>query len=494
MEQGRIWRRTLKRSAWVSAGFVLALLAAWRFAPHQSVDLETEIGHRLPWLAILPFALILLAIALLPLLVPHWWESNRRKALISALISLPILLFFLGFVPQGGAALLLLGEEFISFLAILIALFTITGGIYVEGDLAATPKTNATILALGGVLANLIGTTGASMLLLRPVLRINQQRRHKSHIIIFFIFMVSNIGGSLTPLGDPPLFMGFLRGVPFTWTLSLWREWALALGLCLTVFYVWERRAYAREAAADLARDAREQSPIRLHGAHNLLLLLGVILGIIFLTGTLEIAGTTFNLGRLRDPLLLFLALASYLLDRYQATHHHKPGFQTAREQNGFTFAAVNEVGILFAGIFVTMLPAICLLKAHGAEFGIGQPWQFFWLSGSLSSFLDNAPTYVTFASLGQGLGQCGGACLTNQPASWGAGCVACVPEAILAALSCGAVFMGAMTYIGNAPNFMVKTLSEEMGVKMPGFFGYMVYSMAVLLPIFLVETLVFFI
>lgn len=494
MERIASWKRTLTRSALVSLGFVLAIVAAWIFAPHQTVDLETQIGHGLPWLTVLPFGLILLSIALLPLALPHWWESNGRKALVSAIFSLPILAYFLVVVPEGASALILLGEEFISFLAILIALFTITGGIYVEGDIAATPRANTTILAVGGVLTNLIGTTGASMLLLRPVLRVNQQRRNKSHIVIFFIFIVSNLGGSLTPLGDPPLFMGFLRGVPFTWTLSLWREWLLAVVLCLVVFYIWERRAYAREAAADLFRDAREQSPIRLRGAHNLLFLLAVILGIIFLTGTTEIGGLRLNLGALRDPLLLLLALASYLIDRYNDTHHATPGFQTARLRNGFTFGAVNEVGILFAGIFVTMLPAICLLKAHGAEFGVSEPWQFFWLSGALSSFLDNAPTYVTFSSLGQGLNQCGASCLANQAASWGAGCIACVPPAILGAVSCGAVFMGANTYIGNAPNFMVKTLAEEYGVKMPSFFGYMLYSMAVLLPVFVIETLVFFI
>jgi len=293
------------------------------------------------------------------------------------------------------------------------------------------------------------------MVLIRPFLRTNSQRRHAAHLPVFFIFAVSNIGGCLTPLGDPPLFLGFLRGVPFFWTLSLWPQWLLTVGILLGIVYCWDSYWWGREQAKDIRKDAGHIKPLRLRGRRNLLYLAGIVWAVF-----------------LPEPFreLMMVAMAAF---GYLSTP------SDYRTRNAFTFLPIAEVAILFAGIFITMVPALVLLQTHGHEFGVTEPWQFFWLTGALSSFLDNAPTYLTFVSLGQGLGL-GGPYLG-------------VPERLLQAISLGAVFMGANTYIGNGPNFMVKAIAEEMKVKMPSFFGYMAYSAGILLPLFFVVTLVFF-
>jgi len=294
------------------------------------------------------------------------------------------------------------------------------------------------------------------MLLIRPLLQTNRERKRVAHTVVFFIFLVSNIGGCLTPLGDPPLFLGYLAGVPFTWTLRLLPEWLFTVALVLAVYVVWDRRERAREALADLKRDFYEVRPLRVAGKDNLVLLLGVLAAVALLQAPW------------RELVIVGLAALSY--------------FRTDRElhaANRFTFQPILEVAALFAGIFVTMLPALDLLRARGAELGVREPWQFFWASGMLSSFLDNAPTYLTFLALAKGLG------LPPE--------VAGVPHEILRAISLGSVFMGANSYIGNGPNFMVRAIAEERGVRMPSFGGYMLYSGAVLLPIFAVVTLVFF-
>jgi Na+/H+ antiporter NhaD/arsenite permease-like protein len=464
------------RGAAAAAGcFILIMLCLILFLPHEAGDIEAAIGAKLSFLTVIPFGAILLAIAVLPLAVPHFWESNLNKGVVAALCGLPIFIYFVAGVDHGGAALLNLAHEYYSFIILLAALFTISGGIFLEGDIKATPRVNVAFLGLGGILASFIGTTGAAMLLVRPLLRTNSERHHVKHIFIFFIFIVANIGGSLTPLGDPPLFLGFLRGVPFLWTFNLWPQWLLTTTIVLTVFYVWDTLAYRHETKADLALDQTQIQPLRIRGKVNFLFLALVLASILCLKD---------NLAWFREPVMVLLAIVSYLLD---ATKTAAGQTQTPREMNKFTFAAIIEVGVLFAGIFVTMLPAICLLKAKGATFGVDQPWQFFWLSGGLSSFLDNAPTYVTYMSLGQGLAQ--GLNLCAQAGS----CVAGVPAAILAAVSCGSVFMGANTYIGNAPNFMVKSIVDEAGVKMPSFFGYMAYSVGILVPVFLIDTFIFF-
>ncbi len=410
-------------------------------------------GSPLPLYTVLPFVVMLLAIAVLPLATPHWWEQNRNKLLVAGGLGLPILLLYLGRRP---GALVLMGEEYLSFIILLAGLYVISGGVLLRGDLVATPLTNTGFLAVGSVLASFVGTTGASMLMIRPLLQTNRERTRVKHTVVFFIFTVSNVGGMLTPLGDPPLFLGYLQGVPFTWTFRLWPHWLVMGGLLLAIYFVWDSTQYARESIAAIRRDRTQLEPLRIRGATNALWLAGVVLAVAFL----------------REPAreIAILALAGLSL-------WHTP--REIRRANGFTSYPITEVAVLFFGIFLTMMPALELLRLRGAELGVRDPWQFFWATGALSSFLDNAPTYLAFLALGQGLG------LVNE--------VVGVPHTILAAISVGAVAMGANTYIGNAPNFMVKSIAEEAKVKMPSFFGYMLYSGVVLLPLFVAVTLIFF-
>jgi len=402
---------------------------------------------------VLPFAAMLLAIAILPLFAPGLWESNLRKLAVGAVLGLPVLVLY---VRHDPAALWHTAGDYLSFMALLASLFVISGGVLVTGDIEARPAVNTAFLAVGAVLASLVGTTGASVLLIRPLLATNQERRHVAHTVVFFIFVVSNVGGCLTPLGDPPLFLGYLLGVPFAWTLRLAPHWLLANGMILTVYYFWDRRAHAREDEAAIALDAATVRPIRVTGQRNLVLLLAVVASVAFLRAPYrELAMVAVS--------ALSLALTS----------------RAVREANRFTFHAIAEVAALFAGIFVTMLPALDVLHAHGRDLGLTQPWHFFWSAGLLSSFLDNAPTYLTFVAIAQSLG---------LPAE-----VAGMTHQVLAAISAGAVFMGANTYIGNGPNFMVKAIAEEQGVRMPTFFGYMAWSCGILVPLFVVVTLVFF-
>jgi len=401
----------------------------------------------------LPFAGLLLSIAVLPLAAPHFWESNSRKLAVALVLALPVLVLYLRFRPE---ALAHAARDYVSFIVLLGGLFVISGGILLEGDLEATTRTNAAMLGIGALLASFVGTTGASMLLIRPLLQTNRERKRVAHTVIFFIFLVSNIGGCLTPLGDPPLFLGYLAGVPFTWTLRLFVPWAFTVAIVLSVYVVWDRRERAHEAPADLRRDFYEVRSLRIAGKQNLALLGGVLAAVALLPDLS------------RDLAIVGLAVFSY---RRTDRELHRA--------NRFTFHPILEVAALFVGIFVTMLPALDLLRARGAELGLREPWHFFWATGVLSSFLDNAPTYLTFLALAKGLG------LAPE--------VVGVPHAILAAISLGAVFMGANSYIGNGPNFMVRAIAEERGVKMPSFAGYMLVSAAVLLPIFAVVTLVFF-
>jgi len=406
-----------------------------------------------PVAAVLPFVAMLLAIALCPLRAPSWWASNRNKLAVSLVLGLPILALY---AVRRPGALLSMGEEYVSFILLLAGLFVISGGILLRGDLVATPLTNTGFLAAGSVLASFVGTTGASMLLVRPLLQTNRERTRVKHTVIFFIFLVSNIGGMLTPLGDPPLFLGYLQGVPFAWTFGLWRQWALMVGLLLVLYVVWDTREYAREPLAALRRDRARVAPLRIRGALNALGLAGMVLAVAFLHAPW------------REAAILGLAGASLWLTPREV-----------RRANGFTWSPIVEVAVIFFGIFLTMIPALELLRLRGGELGVRAPWQFFWATGILSSFLDNAPTYLTFLALGQGL---------RLPAE-----IVGVPEAILVAISVGSVAMGANSYIGNAPNFMVKSIAEEQGVRMPSFLGYMLYSGLVLLPLFVLVTLLFF-
>jgi Na+/H+ antiporter NhaD/arsenite permease-like protein len=360
------------------------------------------------------------------------------------------------YLARDPGALVHTAEDYVSFMVLLAGLYVISGGILLRGDLEATPLVNTAFIALGALAASFVGTTGASMLLIRPLLQTNRERAHVRHTVIFFIFLVSNIGGMLTPLGDPPLFLGYLQGVPFAWTFRLWAPWATMVLALLAVYFVWDTRAYTRESLAAIRRDRAERTPLRVRGGANALALAGVVLAVAFLHAPW------------REAAIVALAALSYR--RTPAAIHRA---------NGFTTYPIVEVAALFLGIFLTMIPALELLRLRGDALGVREPWQFFWATGVLSSFLDNAPTYLTFLALGQGLR------LAPE--------VAGVPHAVLAAISVGAVAMGANTYIGNAPNFMVKAIAEEAGTKMPSFAGYMVYSGAILVPLFVVVTLLFF-
>src|SRR6266850_3812213 len=380
-----------------------------------------------PIYTVLPFLAMLLAIAVCPLWIPRWWEANRNKLVVSAVLGLPILALYL---VRRPAALGAMAEEYVSFIILLGGLYVISGGIVLKGDLAATPFMNTAFLALGSVLASFVGTTGASMLLIRPLLQTNRERTRVRHTVVFFIFLVSNIGGMLTPLGDPPLFLGYLQGVPFTWTFRLGAHWGLQVSVLLALYFVWDTRRYTREPLAALRRDRAQIEPLRLRGASNIVWLGLVVLAVAFLEAPWR-ETAIIGLGGLslwRTPRAL-------------------------RRANGFTAYPIVEVAVLFAGIFLTMIPALELLRLRGGELGMRETWHFFWASGLLSSFLDNAPTYLAFLALAQGLR------LTPE--------VVGVTHVVLAAISVGAVAMGANSYIGNAPNFMVKSIAEEAKVAM---------------------------
>ncbi len=467
----------------------------------------------LPLWSVAPFVGLLLAIAVLPLVAEHWWHSNWRKAIVvvafavpvagflalterpvqpppvatlvgllgspgapAALLALPLCEQAVPSSAAGSASLLHALSEYGDFILLLAALYVVSGGILLNAQPRPTPLVNTCFLGVGAVLANLIGTTGASMILIRPVLRINQARTRNRHVPIFFIFAVSNVGGLLTPLGDPPLFLGFLRGVDFFWTLRLWPQWLMVNGSVLLLFFLWDSVAYLREGHAI---EANATQAWGLHGKINLLLLLAVLAAVLLQSEKVSDAvnrlaapwlpGFNAHLAHPRGMYALAgIALLSLLLTP-----------RGARRANEFTWGPIAEVAVLFAGIFVTMVPALELLSLHGRRFGLTEPWQFFWLTGGLSAFLDNAPTYLTFATLAA-QGRPVGDLMTQAPS-------------LLAAISCGAVFFGAMTYIGNGPNFMVKAIAEDNGYAMPSFLGYLLYSCLVLLPIFGLACWLFF-
>jgi len=441
-------------------------------------------GERLPVLAIAPFALLLLSIAVFPLAAPHWWEHNRNKGIVAASLAGPLTVYLvMAFGQVGVHAILHELQEYVSFISLLAALFVISGGIYVRGSLSGTPLVNTGLLGFGGLMASFIGTTGASVLLIRPLLRANAPRRKKAQIVVFFIFIVSNCGGLLTPLGDPPLFMGFLDGVPFSWTFGLWQEWGLVVGMLLVIFNIYDQAIFDtedRERPGSQLEEVQIHEPLRVEGLKNLLFLAGVV-AVIYCAGQ----GFGSSTGRwpfgVQEGLLIGLALASFFTTP-----------KRIHQDNRFSFTPIIEVAVLFAGIFVTMTPALLILNVHAKALGVDRPWEFFWASGILSSFLDNAPTYLTFVAAACGLND-----ISTAEPRYLAQFLALPAETnaahILAAISCGSVFMGANTYIGNGPNFMVKAIAEENGVRMPGFFGYMAYSGCILIPVFVVVTFVFF-
>ena len=443
------------------------------------------LGAQLSLVSALPFVLLLLTIAVAPLIAPHWWHRNRNKGVVAALVSLPILVFLV--LSEPGRHLLVEKlHEYIGFIVVIGALYMIAGGIHIQGSLSGTPLVNTMVLGTGAVLANLAGTTGASVLLIRPLLRANKGRKRVAHIVIFFIFIVANCGGLLTPIGDPPLLLGFLKGVPFEWTLRLWPQWLALNGILLVLFNVWDQWALSRDEK-ELPGSQHEamlvHAPLRVRGMVELAALAGVLVTIVA-AGKAAARGTPWPIG-VQETLIVVLAILAYAA-----------GSREHRAKNDFTWGPLVEVAVLFAAIFATMAPVLEILNAWsqgartvlGSSFGVREPIQFFWTTGVLSSLLDNAPTYLSFAAAAAGL---------QGVAPHGAyiGTLALDPEAakLLAAISTGAVFMGANTYIGNAPNFMVKAIAEESGVKMPSFFGYMAYSLVILLPLFVLVSLVFF-
>jgi Na+/H+ antiporter NhaD/arsenite permease-like protein len=444
-----------------------------------------------PWIA--PFAALLLCIAILPLIAKteRWWHHNRNKLVISlALGAVTLTYYYLrGYGFGGGAnaspagwrtvrAVLHHGvlEEYLPFISLLFALYVISGGIGIRGDIPAHPLTNVAFLAIGGALASLIGTTGASMLLIRPLLATNSERKRVTHTVIFFIFIVSNIGGTLLPIGDPPLFLGYLRGVPFLWTLALWKEWAFTTGALLVIYYVWDVWAYRHERPKDIRRDELQVQPFRMVGGINFLWLGGVVLATALLDPTKPLIKTSWTpYIYLREALQLVFVILSL-----------KTTPRVVREENNFNYTAILEVACLFVGIFVCMQPPIEILDARGASLGLDSPAKFFWATGALSSFLDNAPTYVVFFEAANSMTHAPGAGVLHLLSGH------FIREDLLIGVSLGAVFMGAMTYIGNGPNFMVKSIAEHEGVKMPSFFGYMVYSGLILIPLFLIVARLF--
>jgi len=440
-----------------------------------------SLGDVLPIWSVVPFVGLLLSIALMPLALPHFWHSQRNQFLTAIGWASPVLvgLLWLAATDHGGAGADALHSlehaivEYVSFIALLGSLYVISGGIVVRGDLRATPTVNTMFLAVGAVLSNLIGTTGASMLLIRPLLRTNGERKHTWHIPVFFIFIVSNVAGLLTPIGDPPLFIGYLRGIPFLWTLQhMWPMWLFAVGALLTMFFVFDTRQYGREAHASLARDDREVEPMSVDGKRNFWLLAGVIASILLLSPNPDVPD--FRHWYAREIAMVGLALIS-------AFGTPRP----YRERNAFSYGPILEVAALFVGIFIAMIPATKLLETHGAELGLTRPWQYFWATGALSAFLDNAPTYVTFASMACGVDP---SCITAEDLSP----LANGPFAAdLVAISMGAVFCGAGSYIGNGPNFMVRAIAEQSGYAMPTFFGYCAWAAVFLVPVFGLVTLI---
>lgn len=465
-------------------GRMFGLLGTMLLVPGLA-QASTFDGSRLALWWALPFAGILLSIALMPLMLPMIWHRHFGK--ISAGWTLAFLLPFAWVFGPGAAGTSLahaMLADYIPFIILLTALYTVAGGIYIRGNLHGSPGLNVGLMAIGAVLASFMGTTGASILMVRPLMRANDNRRHAAHVFVFFIFIVSNAAGSLTPLGDPPLFLGFLKGVDFFWTVRhLLPETLFLCGSLLTIFWLLDHYYFRKEGVQ--RRDPTPDTKPGVEGSVNLLLLL-FVMGLVLMSGMWKpgiswlMAGTEVGLPQvMRDLALIGVTFTSLALTP-----------KAVRERNQFSWGAMQEVAKLFAGIFLTIIPVLAMLRAgmHGPFSGLlatvtgvdGQPlpWAYFWFSGVLSSFLDNAPTYLVFFNMAGGDPQV--LMTTMAP--------------ILAAISAGSVFMGANSYIGNAPNFMVKAIVEERGIRMPSFFGYMLWSIAVLLPLFAIVTFIFFV
>ena len=475
-------RRTPRRLAEATAvAGSLAILGLLLLAPHGTSKLELA-SHW--WVGTLPFALLLGAIAALPLVpaLAHWWHSNLNRYLVSlgaAGLALGYLLFAGGAEAVGNALHHAIPDEYVPFMSLLFALYVIAGGLRIETPFSGKPLENASILLAGGLVASFIGTTGAAMVLIRPLLESIRSRRHRAHSVIFFIFIVCNCGGCLLPIGDPPLFMGYLRGVPFGWTLGLWKEWLLVNSLLLAAYLAIDWSLARKERGAAGPRETAPQpasgtvSGFRISGLVNLPLLVAAIAAVALLVPGKPIPGTELAAAPfVREGVLFALAGASWILTS-----------RRVREGNRFEFGAILEVAAIFIGIFIAMQLPLEVLKDKGAGLGIESPFAFYWITGALSSFLDNAPTYVVFFEIAKALPPV-------PDEAYVALADGQIRGDLLTAVSLGAVFMGANTYIGNGPNFMVKAIAESDGVKMPSFFGYMGWSIGILIPLLLLAQL----
>lgn len=470
------------------------ILTCLACVPEQVLAAGTEVadlGNSLPIWSCIPFAGILLCIAILPLVKAHWWEEKRPLvvAFWSLLFLIPFAIAY-GFGIATEQFLETVIGDYLTFIVLLFGLFCVSGNISLEGDIKGEPKTNVILLLIATLLSSWIGTTGASMVMIRPLIRANQHRYRKVQIMVFFIFLASNIGGCLTPIGDPPLLMGFMRGVPFTWSFNLLPVMILNVVLLLILFFILDTRAYKKDLADGLKVEEKEKKePLHIKGIHNIIFLVMIVVAVV-LSGVLPgldmfqtAEGTVKGIHIYGEVTLTYPALIEIAIILLAALLSWKTTKKEVREANHFSWDAIKEVAVLFIGIFITMIPALLILKTKGASLGLTEPWQMFWATGALSSFLDNTPTYLVFLTTAGTLGATNGIVTT----------VGMIAPKVLMAISCGAVFMGANTYIGNAPNFMVKSIAEENEIKMPSFFGYMGWSFACLIPVFLIDMLVFF-
>jgi len=426
-------------------------------------------SNSIPLLSLLPFILMLGSIAVFPLFWNHFWEKNKNKLIVAIVLSITVVIFLLS-TNHDEKLYHTMVFDYIPFIVLLGALYTITGGIFLSGDIEATPTMNTLFLGIGALLASFMGTTGAAMLLIRPVIQTNKQRVYKVHTILFFIGIIANTGGMLTPLGDPPLFMMYLRGAPFFWFFTFFYEWLLTNGLLLFIYFFVDSYFHKKEPAQVIVKDKLQIRPLKIQGKLNFIWLVGVVLAVAFLnTQYLEFIHVSEYFGFIREAVILLMA---YLSLKF-TTH-------LTRISNSFTWEPIKEVAYLFLGIFITMVPCLLYLEYNAKTLGVVSASQFYYFTGILSSFLDNTPTAVTFHSLALGLGETSGLL------------VAGIPEELLKAICTAAVFFGSMTYIGNGPNFMVKAVAEENNIKMPHFFEYIYkYSLIVLLPIFILIQLI---
>lgn len=429
-----------------------------------------------PIYSLIPFILMLISIAVIPVVSEKFWDSNRNKLIISLILGIPAIIWLLlnGLTHELEHALLF---DYVPFIILLFGLFVVTGGIFVDGDIEAKPKNNTILLIIGTVLASFMGTTGAAMLLIRTLIKINSERKHKAHSVMFFIATVANAGGLLTPIGDPPLFMMYLRGVPFDWFFRLAPEWFLTNSLLLIIYFFVDRYYYAKEDKDRIERDKKELQPIKIVGNLNFLWLVGIVLAVAFINPNyFPVFKENHYLTFSREAVILVFAGLSMLLTN-----------KAIRKANNFNWHPIEEVAFLFFGIFSTMVPAIVYLEHHASEFGISSPFSFYYSTGILSAFLDNTPTAVTFYSLALGL-------VNEFPQQFaGMDLIAGIPISIMIAISLSSVFFGGMSYIGNGPNFMVKAIAEKEGVPMPHFFAYIYkFSLIYLLPIFILVQLLF--